>query len=63
MHIILRYELELGLFNGSISVDQLPSMWRQKMQDSLGVELALTEDKVGVLQDIHWSIGAFALHP
>ena len=57
LHIMLRVELELALIEGSLNVDDLPSAWNVKMQDYLG--LTPPDDRVGVLQDIHWAAGLF----
>jgi len=54
---MLRVELEIGLIEGQTAVADLPDLWRARMQDYLGV--VPTDDAKGVLQDIHWSIGAF----
>ncbi len=61
LHVILRFEIELGIFDGSISVDELPEVWNQKMQEYLG--LTPPTDTEGVLQDVHWSGGAFGYFP
>ena len=61
MHIILRYEIERDLFNGNLSVDDLPSVWNKKMKEYLGVKV--TSDTEGVLQDVHWAEGAFGYFP
>mmetsp|Transcript_28741 Transcript_28741/g.39724 ORF Transcript_28741/g.39724 Transcript_28741/m.39724 type:complete len:556 (-) Transcript_28741:269-1936(-) len=61
MHIILRYEIERGLLDGSIPVADLPEVWRAKMKSYLGCSPAT--DAQGVLQDIHWSAGAFGYFP
>lgn len=62
LHIILRYEIESGLISGDIKVDEnLPKLWNQKMQDYLGI--TPQNDKEGILQDIHWSSGAFGYFP
>ena len=61
MHVILRYELEKGLFDGSIQVEDLPEMWNAKMVEYLGVKPAT--DTLGVMQDTHWSGGAFGYLP
>ncbi len=61
LHVILRYEIEMGLFNGSISVKDLPEIWNQKMEDYLGIRPS--SDSEGVLQDVHWSGGAFGYFP
>ena len=37
MHIILRYEIERGLLDGSIKVDDVPEVWNAKMKEYLGV--------------------------
>lgn len=36
MHIIMRYEIERGLLDGSIKVSDVPSVWNDKMQQYLG---------------------------
>ncbi len=56
MHIMLRLEIEIGLMEGSIEVKDLPEIWNTKMQEYLGV--TPENDAEGVLQDIHWSMGA-----
>mmetsp|Transcript_14162 Transcript_14162/g.36692 ORF Transcript_14162/g.36692 Transcript_14162/m.36692 type:complete len:567 (+) Transcript_14162:1-1701(+) len=61
LHIILRYELEKGLIEGSIEVKDLPKLWNEKMAEYLGCEPA--SDAEGVLQDVHWSAGAFGYFP
>ncbi len=61
LHVLLRYELEKGLFDGSIRVEHLPEMWNAKMKEYLGVEPPT--DTLGVLQDTHWSGGAFGYFP
>ena len=61
LHIILRFELELALIEGGLDVDDLPAAWNDGMARLLGVEV--TDDAVGVLQDIHWAAGAFGYFP
>ena len=61
LHIALRFELEKGLFDGSIAVADLPGLWREKMQEYLGIQPETDRD--GVLQDIHWSFGLFGYFP
>lgn len=56
LHIFLRTELELGLMDGSVAIDDLPKKWNEKMKSYLGVDV--TDDAKGVLQDVHWSSGA-----
>ncbi|MGP0629626.1 carboxypeptidase M32 [Nitrospina sp. 32_T5] len=61
MHVILRYEIERGLFDGSMSVKDLPGIWNDKMEAYLGIRPPT--DREGVLQDVHWSGGAFGYFP
>jgi carboxypeptidase Taq len=63
MHIILRYEIEKGLIDGSVKVDDVPGIWNQGMEDYLGKASRPATDAEGVLQDVHWSAGAFAYFP
>jgi len=61
LHVLVRFEIERGLFDGSISVRDLPRVWNAKYIEYLGVEPP--SDKVGVLQDVHWSDGSFGYFP
>jgi carboxypeptidase Taq len=61
MHIILRFELERELLSGSLSLDDLPDAWNTRYAEYLGVDVP--EDRVGVLQDIHWSGGMVGYFP
>ena len=61
LHVILRFELERELFSGRLDPAELPAAWRKKMKEFLGVEPELDSD--GVLQDVHWSMGAFGYFP
>jgi carboxypeptidase Taq len=61
MHIILRYEIEKGIFDGTYKVSDLPEVWNNKMQEYLGIRPAT--DAEGILQDVHWSGGAFGYFP
>ena len=61
LHIIIRFQLEQELIEGSLSVDDLPEAWNAKYQDSLGV--APPDNSDGVLQDVHWSAGLIGYFP
>jgi carboxypeptidase Taq len=56
LHIILRFELEQELLAGTIELEDLPAIWNERMREYLGVEPP--NDRLGVLQDMHWAIGA-----
>jgi carboxypeptidase Taq len=57
LHIMLRLEVEIAVIEGKLAVKDLPEFWNAKMQEYLGV--TPRNDAEGVLQDIHWSFGAF----
>lgn len=61
LHVILRFELERALIEGSLSVREIPDAWNAKMQELLG--LTPQTNSEGCLQDIHWSMGAFGYFP
>lgn len=61
LHIIIRYEIEKMLMEDLISVDELPRIWNEKYKEYLGV--TPKNDTEGVLQDVHWSGGAFGYFP
>ncbi|WP_221090047.1 carboxypeptidase M32 [Deinococcus aquaedulcis] len=60
-HIMLRFELELALLDGTLAVRDLPEAWNARMQADLG--LTPPDDARGVLQDIHWSAGLIGYFP
>lgn len=57
LHIMLRFELEIALMEGDLSVGDLPDAWNSKFEEFMG--LTPPDDAQGVLQDIHWSFGGF----
>jgi carboxypeptidase Taq len=61
LHIILRFELEQRLIEGSLDPRELPEAWNEGMQELLGVDVP--DDTHGVLQDIHWSQGGIGYFP
>jgi len=61
MHIILRFELEQELIAGTLSTADLPDAWNTRFEEYLGIPVP--EDRLGVLQDVHWSSGLFGYFP
>ena len=61
LHVLLRYELEKQLIEGTLAVKDLPQAWNAKMKEYLGQEVP--DDKRGVLQDSHWSGGSIGYFP
>lgn len=61
LHVMVRFELELALLEGSLEVRDLPDAWNAKYEEYLGV--TPPSNALGCLQDIHWSIGLFGYFP
>ena len=61
LHILVRYEIEKGLFDGSISTEGLDQTWNAMYEKYLGVKAENASE--GILQDVHWSDGAFGYFP
>lgn len=60
-HIILRFELEQDIINGTVDLTDLPELWNAKMKEYLGIDVP--DEARGVLQDVHWSGGALGYFP
>ncbi|HLE78521.1 MAG TPA: carboxypeptidase M32 [bacterium] len=61
LHIMLRFDLELALLEGTVTAADLPAAWNAKMQEYLGI--VPPDDRDGVMQDIHWSGGSIGYFP
>ncbi len=61
LHIMVRYELEKQMIEEDVPVDKLPGLWNQKYQEYLGI--TPNNDKEGILQDVHWSMGDIGYFP
>lgn len=61
LHIMIRYELEKMMIEGDIEVDQIPDIWNEYYDRYLGI--SPPNRKLGVLQDIHWCMGAIGYFP
>ena len=44
------------MIKGDLRCKDLPGVWNERMKKDLG--LAVKEDRLGCLQDVHWSMGA-----
>ncbi len=60
-HVMVRYELEKRLIEGSLHVKEIPLYWNDQYKAFLGVDVP--DDKQGCLQDVHWSHGSFGYFP
>ena len=61
LHVILRFDIERALIDGSLAPADLPGAWRDAMQRLLGV--TPPDDRDGCMQDIHWMDGAYGYFP
>ncbi|MEM6960091.1 MAG: carboxypeptidase M32, partial [Myxococcota bacterium] len=52
LHIMVRFELERALLEGTLDVDELPEAWNARMKEDL--DLTIERPSEGVLQDVHW---------
>jgi carboxypeptidase Taq len=57
LHVILRFLLEVDLFEGRLEVADIPEAWNGRFRDMLGLEVP--DSAHGCLQDVHWSMGSF----
>ena len=60
-HIMIRYELEKQLIEGSLKVKDLNEAWNAGYKNYLNIDVP--NDNQGVLQDVHWSHGGFGYFP
>lgn len=61
LHIMIRYEIEKEMISGNLEVDELPDAWDDMYNQFLGIKPS--SRSLGVLQDIHWSMGAIGYFP
>ena len=61
LHVMIRFEIEKALIEGSIEVKDLTEIWNTKYKKYLNIDVP--SDTQGVLQDIHWSHGSFGYFP
>lgn len=61
LHVILRFEMEKALIEGSLTVREIPEAWNAKMKELLGITPKTNSE--GCLQDVHWSMGGIGYFP
>jgi carboxypeptidase Taq len=61
LHILLRFQIELRLIEGSLEVAETPDAWNSLFEEYFG--RPVPDDANGCLQDIHWSMGGFGYFP
>jgi carboxypeptidase Taq len=61
LHIILRFEIEVNLVEGTLKTADVPAYWNEQFEKMFGLKVG--KDAEGCLQDIHWSIGLMGYFP
>lgn len=61
LHILIRYEMEVGILTKKIEAKDLPEAWNAKYTEYLGI--TPPDDGVGVLQDVHWTRASLGYFP
>lgn len=61
LHIMLRFDLEKALLDGTLQVADLPAAWNERSRVYFGIEPPT--DAQGVLQDLQWSRGGHTGFP
>ncbi len=56
LHVMLRFDFELQMLEGSLAVKDLPEAWHERFKSDLGI--TPPDDRLGCLQDVHWYDGA-----
>ncbi|MCB0826930.1 MAG: carboxypeptidase M32 [Armatimonadetes bacterium] len=61
LHILIRFELECEMLEGTLAVKDLPAAWNEKYEKYLGI--TPPNDKDGCMQDVHWSAALMGYFP
>jgi carboxypeptidase Taq len=61
LHIMLRFDLERALLDGSLEVADLEEAWNARFAADFG--RSVPDAAAGVLQDVHWSAGLIGYFP
>ena len=61
IHVMIRYEIEKQLIAGTMAVADVPAQWNRMYKEYLGIDVP--NDKLGCLQDTHWSGGMIGYFP
>ena len=61
-HVVLRFEIERALIEGTLAVKDIPERWDEGMVRLLGLSTA-GNFRNGCMQDVHWPAGLFGYFP
>ncbi|MDD3831731.1 MAG: carboxypeptidase M32 [Clostridia bacterium] len=61
LHIMVRYDIEKMFIKKNLPIENYPDTWNKLYKKYLG--LTVKNDKEGILQDVHWSMGSIGYFP
>lgn len=61
IHILIRYKIEKAIFEEKIKFQDIRDLWNSYYKELL--DITITNDSEGILQDIHWYEGIFGYFP
>jgi carboxypeptidase Taq len=61
LHIMVRFEIERDLFRDALRPADLRDVWNSKYKAYLGLDVP--DDRLGILQDVHWAWCNFGYFP
>ncbi|MBY0308517.1 MAG: carboxypeptidase M32 [Phycisphaerales bacterium] len=61
LHVMLRFGLERDMIAGHLPVKDLPGEWNKRFKGLFGIDVP--SDRLGCLQDVHWSFGLIGYFP
>lgn len=61
LHVLIRYEIEKGMFDGTVTEENVEEVWNAKYKEYLGIDVP--DAGKGVVQDMHWYGGNIGYFP
>jgi carboxypeptidase Taq len=61
LHVMIRFEIERRILAGDLPITRIPEVWNRLYREFLG--LTVPNDRLGCLQDVHWSFGLIGYFP
>lgn len=61
LHVLIRYEIEKGMFDDTVTENNIEDIWNAKYKEYLGLDVP--DAGKGVVQDMHWYGGNIGYFP
>ncbi len=61
LHVMIRFEIERRILSGDLPISRIPEVWNRLYREFLGIKVP--NDRLGCLQDVHWSFGLIGYFP